>query len=429
MWTTDTLPDRVAATEAIIADFSDETGVEVELVGVAEDQFNQVLISSAAAGDLPDVMGSLSLAAIRTLAANDLLDAAAAADVVRDLGVETFSPRALELTREDDRQLSVPSEAWAQLLMYRKDLFEKAGLDAPETYEEILSAAKALDSDSMAGFVGATTPGDAFTQQTFEHLALGNGCDLVDDTGRITIDSTNCVNAFAFYEELISSASTPGTQDVDTVRAAYFAGQAAMFVWSSFVLDEMAGLRNDAKPSCPECRSDPAFLAKNTGIVPAVRGPDGDEPAQFGEVVSWAFTGGRSAETSTNARAFVTYMMSDGYLDWIGFAPEGKFPVRKGTATDPTAYVDAWETLPAGVDTKAPLSEFYPPEVLETLKRSPEPFSRWGITQGQGNLIGASLGELPIPQAIGDLTGGGLDAPGAAEQAAAALRVIQGSLQ
>ena len=38
----------------------------------------------------------------------------------------------------------------------------------------------------------------------------------------------------------------PGNQDADTTRATYFAGDAAMVIWSSFLLDELAGLRNDA---------------------------------------------------------------------------------------------------------------------------------------------------------------------------------------
>ena len=41
VWTGDTIPDRVAATEEIIAAFTADTGIEVELVGVEEDQFNQ----------------------------------------------------------------------------------------------------------------------------------------------------------------------------------------------------------------------------------------------------------------------------------------------------------------------------------------------------------------------------------------------------
>ena len=54
------------------------------------------------------------------------------------------------------------------------------------------------------------------------------------------------------------------------------------------------------------------------------------------------------------------------------------------------------------MDTKAPLSEFYPQEVIDILTSGADKFSRWGITQGQGDLVGASLGELPVPKAIGD---------------------------
>nr|MBA3523133.1 extracellular solute-binding protein [Geodermatophilaceae bacterium] len=426
VWTGDTIPDRVAATEAIVAAFTAETGIEVELVGVDEDQFNQLLTSAAAAGDLPDVVGSQPLAAVRTLSANDLLNTDATASVIESLGADTFSERSLELTREGDAQLSVPSDAWSQLLYYRTDLFEAAGLDAPETYEDILAAAEALDSPEVAGFVGATTPGDAFTQQTFEHLALANGCEMVDENGEVTMDSDECVAAFQFYGDLIGNYSVAGSQDVDTVRAAYFAGQAAMAIWSTFLLDELAGLRNDALPTCPECQADPTFLAENTGIVAALSGPDGDEPAQFGEVSSWAITATASAEP---AQQFVEYMLSDGYLDWIAIAPEGKFPVRAGTADNPTEYVDAWTDLDVGVDTQAPLADFYPQETIDILATGADAFSRWGITQGQGDLIGASLGELPVPAAIGDLTSGGADAAEAASQAAEALRTIQNSLE
>ena len=44
--------------------------------------------------------------------------------------------------------------------------------------------------------------------------------------------------------------------------------------------------------------------------------------------------------------------MSDGYVDWLALAPEGKFPTRLGTAENPTEYADAWGGLEAGVDTQ-----------------------------------------------------------------------------
>ena len=72
VWIEEDLPDRVAATQAIVDAFTAETGIEVELVAVAEDQFNQILTSNAAAGELPDVMGGIPLGQIRTLSANEL---------------------------------------------------------------------------------------------------------------------------------------------------------------------------------------------------------------------------------------------------------------------------------------------------------------------------------------------------------------------
>ncbi|WP_448626465.1 ABC transporter substrate-binding protein [Geodermatophilus sp. URMC 64] len=425
VWTLENLPDRVAAQEQIAAEFTKESGIDVDLVAIDENQFNQLLTSSAAAGELPDVVGALPLSGVQALAANELIDSDTAAAVVDELGADTFSERALELTRDGDTQLAVPSDGWAQLLVYRKDLFDAAGLAAPDTYDAILAAAQALDSPEVAGFTGATVPNDAFTEQTFEHIALGNGCQMVNDDGEITIASDQCVAAFDFYNQLITQYSVSGAQDVDTTRAAYFAGQAAMVVWSSFILDEMAGLRNDALPTCPECGADPAFLAKNSGVVTAIAGPDGDEGAQFGEVVSWAVTADAQADA---AQQFVTYMMSDGYEDWIGFSPEGKVPTRQGTADEPTRYIDAWSTLPAGVDTKAPLADFYSADVLDALKSSPDTISPWGIPQGQGALVGAALGELPVPQAIAAMTGDEVSPEEAAQQAADALQEIADSL-
>lgn len=424
VWIQEDLPDRVAATQEIVDAFSEETGVEVELIAVAEDQFNQLLLSSAAAGDLPDVIGGISLPQVRTLSSNELLDTDAVADVMRRLDETTFSDKAIELTKDGDTQLAIPSESWAQLLYYRTDLFEEAGLDPPTTYDAILEAAETLDSEDVAGFVGATIPGDAFTEQTFEHVALGNGCQLIGDDGEVALDSPECVTAFEFYGDLIENYSVPGGQDVDTTRASYFAGQAAMFIWSTFVLDEMAGLRDDALPNCAECEEDPTFLAENTGVVTTIEGPDGDGPAVFGEITSWSVT----AESSTGAASdFVEYMFGDGYIPWIAIAPEGKVPVRLGTEQEPTRYSDRWADLPAGVDTKAPLSDFYTEDVLDVLATGPDDLSRWAISEGEGDLLGALQGELPVATAVSEVTTGE-DAEEAAGDAADTVSSIQGSL-
>jgi multiple sugar transport system substrate-binding protein len=188
----------------------------------------------------------------------------------------------------------------------------------------------------------------------------------------------------------------------------------------------MAGLRKDAAPSCGPCAADPTFLAKNSGIVTAIKGPDGSEPAGFGELTSWTITSGASKES---ARKFVQYMMDEGYLEWIGMAPEGKFPVRKGTAAEPAKFTEGWNKLPAGVDTKRPLGEVYPAEVLTAMRNGPDNMRRWAITQGHGPLLGATLGELPVAKAVNALASGSGDGAAAAKQANDAVKAIQSGLK
>ncbi|HEX6074335.1 MAG TPA: extracellular solute-binding protein [Micromonosporaceae bacterium] len=425
VWSLENQTERIQAAQATADRFSKQSGVDVKVVAVDENQFTQLITSAAAADELPDVVAALPLAAVWQMSANELLDTEAAAAVVKDLDEGTFSNRALTLTRDGGTQLAVPSDAWAQLLVYRKDLFEAAKLPAPDSFEAIQRAVGKLNKKDLAGITMATVANDAFTAQSFEFLALGNNCQLVDDAGKVTLDAPQCVDTFGLYGDLVKNYSVKGDQDVDTTRAAYFAGKAAMVLWSSFILDEMAGLRNDAKPSCPECEKDSAFLAKNSGFVTAVKGPDGGEPAGYGELTSWAITNGADKA----AKDFVKFMMDDGYLEWLGVAPEGKFPARKGTATDPEKFSDGWNGLSAGVDTKKPLSDVYPADVLDSLRNSPDAFARWGITQGQGKLVGATLGELPVPKAINALAGGQTDAAGACKQATEAVKSIQTSLE
>jgi multiple sugar transport system substrate-binding protein len=425
VWSLENQTDRVQATQAIADRFTAATGTKVKIVATDENQFSNLITTAAAAGTMPDAIGALPLAAVAQMAGNDLVDTDAAKAVVDGLGAGTFSPRALELTAPDGKQLAVPSDGWAQLLFYRKDLFDQAGLPAPDTYDKIRAAAEKLNSGGTAGITMATVPNDAFTEQSFENFALGNNCQLVDDAKAVLLDAPPCVQTFQLYGDLVTKYSVPGAQDVDTTRATYFSGKAAMVVWSSFLLDELAGLRNDALPTCSECKADKEFLAKNTGIVAGIAGPGG-RPAQFGEITSWAVP--RDGKNTEAAKKFVSYMMNEGYPDWLGIAPEGKFPVRKGTQDDAARFTTAWNDLPAGVDTKKPLGDVYPADVITALQNSPDTFQRWGFPQKQGNLVGATLSELPVPKAINALASGEVDAAGAAKRAADDVRSIQKSL-
>ncbi|MFG2925621.1 ABC transporter substrate-binding protein [Streptomyces sp. NPDC048305] len=426
VWTQENLPPRMAATKKVISRFEKESGVTVDLVGVDEAQLPQLIMSAAASGRLPDVIGAVPMGQVWQMYGNGLLNTDVADQIVQNLDPDTFNANALALTEDDGTRLGVPSDAWLQLVVYRKDLFAQAGLPAPDSYAKALKAAATLDKNGRDGISLATDPSDVFTQQSFEDLALANDCHLVDDQGSPALDSPACRTAFKTYDDLARKHGAPGTQSVDTTRAAYFSGKSSMMVWSSFLLDELAGLRSDALPSCPQCKKDPQFLARNTGVVTSLQGPDGKEPAQFGEITSWAVT--RTAETGASKK-FIEYMMGEGYESWFGMAPEGKIPVRTGTPTAPDSFQKAWRGSVMGVDQRASMQKAYPPALLDQLVTGVGDMKRWGLTQGQGTLVGATNGELPVAKAIGAMTSGQISPDEAAKEANDEVAALQKSLQ
>jgi multiple sugar transport system substrate-binding protein len=424
VWNNEFQPDRMAATQEILDDFTEKTGIKTKLVAVPEDQLATLMTNAAAAGDLPDVVLGTPLDQSQQYAAEEIFDAEAAQAVVDKLGPETFSEKALELVSRDGVATGVPSDGWGQLLIYRKDLFDEAGLAAPQSLDDVMAAAEQLNGDGVAGITLATKAGDGFTAETFEHVALAEGCQLTDDSGAVTFDSPECVEALRWYGDIAKNYSVQGAQDVDSTRGTYFAGRAAMMFWSPFLLDGMAGLRDDTKPSCKQCKKNPAYLAENSGLVGPLTG-SGGEPSQFG-VVS---TVNISVDAPTeDAQALAEFMLTDGYVRWLALSPQGKYPVRAGDSEDPEKFQTAWAELESGVDTKAPLSKFYSDESIQSLGDGVENFQRWGFAQGQGPLVGALRGEQPVASAVADVIGG-KDPAEAAKDVQATAEEIQAGLE
>ena len=414
-------PDRVRATQANLDDFTRRTGIPVELVVLGDQELVPKATAAAKAGGLPDVM-QVGMADAHAFVQQRILDAQAAQEVVDELGEDTFSARALSLLTTGGSVAAVPSDGWGQLLIYRRDLFDAAGLPAPRTLADVRRAAERLDRRGMAGITLATSA-DGFMAETFEHIALAAGCGLVEPSGEVALDSAACRRAFAYYAELAREFSPGGTQDVDTTRDAYFAGRAAMILWSPFLLDAMAGLRDEAIPTCPQCREDPAYLAKHSGLVGPLAG--GGEPAQFGNISGWGIASG--ADT-TGAARLVRYLLTDGYLRWLALSPQGKYPVRAGESGDPERYVDGWAELESGVERRAPLRQFYSQAAIDSLGEGVRSFQRWAFEDDEAALLGALGGPQPVVKALAAAIRGDITPDEAAARAQRAVERLQAEL-
>jgi len=276
----------------------------------------------------------------------------------------------------------VPVDGWTQMVVYRKDLFDAAGLNPPNTYADVLAAIEALHNPpEMFGFVAATKVDEGFMSQVLEHVFLANGVSPVDENGFAPLDEAKTIEVLDFYKAL-AEASPAGELYWKQSRELYLGGNAAMVIWSPFILDELAGLRDSAPVTIND---DPTSrdLAAVTGIVTTFAGPSNPEGAAWADVRYFGITSDADIDA---AEQFVEDSMSDGYMQTLSIAPEGKFPVRPGTADNPTQFTDAWSLLPVGVDRKAPLSELYAPEMMAEIVGGLSTAQRWGVAEGQLSL-------------------------------------------
>jgi multiple sugar transport system substrate-binding protein len=377
-WTTEEQPERLAVQEEIAADFKAATGIDVQVIPVSETELGTRTIAAFAAGDLPDVIYHTLQYALPWTEAG-ILDPDAAGEAIEALGAGTFAQRALDLVSVDGGHASVPVDGWTQMIVYRKDLFDEKGLEAPTTYEAITKAIEALHNPpELFGFIAATKIDENYMSQVLEHVFLANGVSPVGEGGFQPLDVDKTTEVLDFYKA-VAEASPPGELYWDQARSLYFAGDAAMIIWSPFILDELAGLRDSAPPTITD---DPTSteLASKTGIVTTFAGPSNPDGAAWADIRYFGITADADIDSAIE---FVKFSMSDDYVKTLGMAPEGKFPVRRGDGNEADAYIKAWSALPVGVDRKAPLDELYPAEVIDEIVTGLDSADRWGVAEGQ----------------------------------------------
>ncbi|KAJ55690.1 bicyclomycin resistance protein [Actibacterium mucosum KCTC 23349] len=409
-WTTEEQPERLAKQQEMAAQFQAATGTEVEVIPVTESDLGTRATAAFAAGDLPDVIYH-SLQYALPWAEAGILDTEAATEVVEELGEGTFAPGAVAMAAFDDGVASVPVDGWTQMVVYRKDLFDAEGLAAPTTYAAVEAAlAKLHNPPEMYGFVAATKIDENFMSQVLEHVFLANGVSPVGADGFKPLEVGPTTEVLDFYKA-VAKASPPGELYWKQSRELYFAGKAAMIIWSPFILDELAGLRDSAPPTIND---DPTSrdLAAATGIVTNFAGPSNADGAAWGDVRYFGITSDADTDAAID---FVKFSMDEGYTQTLSIAPEGKFPVRKGTADDADKFTEAWSKLDVGVDRKAPLSELYAPEMIGEIVGGLDVAQRWGVAEGQLSLASKIINAQVINKLVREYIDGARDAAATVE--------------
>ncbi len=406
IWVNETSPEHRAALASMANDFADRYGTNVAVQLVSPALLPELVNTAVLSGTLPDlILHPIEYTA--GWAANGVLDAGAADEVIDRLGRDTFDAAALELATVGGLVAALPSDGYHQVLLYRADWFEARGLQPPDTYSAMAAAAEGIyDREALiSGLVVPTESNLVTTHQAFEQIALANGCQLIDKAGEVTILDEVCREALNHYFTTINRFSPPGVQTDTSARNALLSGRTGMIVTSPAILPDLAGLNPDALPTCAECDgTDPInYLARNTGILTAITGSaTGATPAAFGNVTNLGITTAADREA---AQAFAQYWFEVSYPDWLAVNPERKVPMRLGTAESPREFIEAWGTQPlAGSDLS--LSDVYGPEVVAQLRDGIAAAPRWGIREGYGALVTRLYDELTFSIVLQEMLSG-----------------------
>ncbi|MFT4285176.1 MAG: sugar ABC transporter substrate-binding protein [Protaetiibacter sp.] len=198
------------------SEFTEETGITINLTTAGDDQLDdQYKVALNARSSDIDVMNFRPMQNTQLFATNGwLADLSPYLEGAPDAyDVDDLQANALQAVTVDGSVVAIPSTTERQILYYRKDLLAAAGLEVPETFEELQAAVEALhDPDNgVYGFVARGNVSAAVTQ--LSSFLYGFGGDWTDgDEGAVGSDAA--ISAYEYYGGLLRDYGPPGTQDM-----------------------------------------------------------------------------------------------------------------------------------------------------------------------------------------------------------------------
>jgi multiple sugar transport system substrate-binding protein len=212
LWHQEQPPNRVKQFQKVIDAFnkSQDNFQVTQQVQNYEDVY-QKITSAIQAGEPPDIHFSIPdlTVAIKETGAVQPVE-----DIVEEIdSSHPFLQAAVQPYESEGHTWAVPVFGMIQMLWYRKDMFEAAGLDPespPRNWDELRQYSEQLTQGDKYG-IGITSSKHLYTDQEFYTFMITNGGkDLFSDDGSVAFDQPHNVETLALYKEL-SQFSPPGS--------------------------------------------------------------------------------------------------------------------------------------------------------------------------------------------------------------------------
>ncbi|CQR64710.1 ABC transporter substrate-binding protein [Streptomyces leeuwenhoekii] len=191
----------------VIADFEKANpDIDVEYVGIASTEYQSKVDTAIQGGGLPDVggVGAAMLAGFAAQDALEPLDYRVTGSSLNGKLNEDMLESMKAAGGGDGKLYSVPTSANNGVLYYRTDLFEKAGLDAPTTWDAFFEAAQKLTDKGKNQFGYTIRGGAGSIAQALDAMYGQSGItSFWDSSGeKTTVNDPRNVEALEKYAAL-----------------------------------------------------------------------------------------------------------------------------------------------------------------------------------------------------------------------------------
>lgn len=244
-------PQMTDLQELTAKNFTAETGIQVDFTVLPENELRDRVAQDLAAGvSQYDVINVNSSETPYYADLGWLADLTSHAEEDEAFDLADMLPSMVTTYSSSDGAISgIPFYGESAFVMYRKDLFEAAGIEMPErpTWDQIAEYAAALDTDDTAGICLRGQPAAGQMFAPLGSMVNTFGGTWFDEDWNAQVDSPEFAEAVQFYVDLVRDHGENGAAQAGFTECLNVFGQGKAAMW--FDATAAAGLVENPETS------------------------------------------------------------------------------------------------------------------------------------------------------------------------------------
>jgi multiple sugar transport system substrate-binding protein len=375
------------ALKPLLPEFEAATGMKVNVQSFFEDQLTQKLTVQFTSGSAtPDVFMYRPLQEGKLFYKNGWvqpLDDYSKKDAAYDFN--DFSKSAIGSTTVDGKLAGIPIITEQEILYYRKDLLQKAGIAVPKTLDELVDAAKKLNDpkNEMYGFVARGQLSPLITQVS--SFLYSEGGDFTQGD-KATVNTPEAIKAFTTYGTLLKDFAPPGVLNMSWPQAMGIFAQGKV----AFYTDANSIYSNATDP-------EKSKIADKVGFAVFPAGKAGSKPYN---ITSWGLA--MNAKTANKDAAW----------EFMKWATSKEIVLKTQQKGNPGARASVWDK-PEG-------TTGFPADLVPIIKEE----SKGGVDHDRPTVISVGEARDAVGEIVQKVMTGEKDIKSVADKANQALQTI-----